>query len=382
MLKKLGVFFILSGVWIFISHCAMPKKCNEGGKTKVYLTDGKRFKALLKERDALCNENNSLKADTTQKGKKIRVLQNELKNAQQENQQLNQKNKECETQLAQQKQNYQKLNQEYQSEKQNLQSIIDAQKNELQRKGRSILDKDTEIAYLKNINQEKDSIIKALEKKLKAEKEKNEMLSKSAQQSIAERDKKLQEKDKELAERERLLKQKEQRVAELEAIMSRQDSALKALNTVVKNALLGFNKDELSVEMKNGRIYVLMNDKLLFKSGSATVEEKGKEALKKLSTVLLKNPDIDILVEGHTDNLPIKNALYKDNWDLSTARANSIVRILSQEYKVPEKRLTAAGRAEFVPRADNSTAEGRAKNRRTEIILTPKLDELFKIIEK
>ncbi|MCS7075509.1 MAG: OmpA family protein [Bacteroidia bacterium] len=360
----------------------MPKKCNEGGKTKTYLTDGKRFKSLLKERDALCNETNALKTDTAQKGKKIRSLQNEIKNAQQENQNLVQKNKDCETQLALQKQAYQKLNEQYQNEKQNLQNMIDAQKNELNKKGKTILDKDTEIAYLQNKGKEQDSVIKALEKKLKAEKEKNEMLSKNAQQSIAERDKKLQEKDKELAERERLLKEKEQKVIELQSILNRQDSVLKALNTVVKNALLGFNKDELSVEMKNGRVYVLMNDKLLFKSGSATVEAKGKEALKKLSTVLLKNPDIDIMVEGHTDNLPIKNALYKDNWDLSTARANSIVRILSEEYKVPEKRLTAAGRAEFMPRADNSTPEGRAKNRRTEIILTPKLDELFKFIEK
>lgn len=382
MFKLFSVSSFFLCVLVFFSNCAMPKKCNDGGKTKTYVTDGKRFKSLLKERDALCNENNALKADTTQKGRKIRALQNDVKNAQQENQNLTQKNKDCEDKLAQQKQDYQKLNEQYQTEKKDLQNIIEAQKHELQKKGKSILDKDSEIAYLQNKQKQQDSAIKALEKKLKSEKEKNDALSKNAQQSIAERDKKLQEKDKELAERERLLKEKEQRVAELESLMNRQDSILKALNSVVKNALLGFNKDELSVEMKNGRVYVLMNDKLLFKSASATIEAKGKEALKKLSAVLLKNPDIDIMVEGHTDNLPIKNAVYKDNWDLSTARANSIVRILSQEYKVPEKRLTAAGRGEFMPRADNSTPEGRAKNRRTEIVLTPKLDELFKMIEK
>jgi chemotaxis protein MotB len=309
-------------------------------------------------------------------------LQTEVKNTQQENQSLMQKNKDCEDKLAQQKQENEKLAQQYQTEKQNLQSIIDAQKGELNKKGKSILDKDTEIAYLNSKNRNQDSTIKALEKKIKTLQDKNQELSKNSQQSIAERDKKLQEKDKELAERERLLKEKEQKLTELQSLMNRQDSILKALNNVVKNALLGFNKDELSVEMKNGRVYVLMNDKLLFKSASATIESKGKEALKKLASVLIKNPDIDIMIEGHTDNLPIKNAIYKDNWDLSTARANSIVRILSEEYKVPEKRLTAAGRAEFMPRADNSTAEGRAKNRRTEIILTPKLDELFKMIEK
>lgn len=369
-------------ILFLFSHCAMPKKCNDGGKTKTYLTDGKRFKSLLRERDALCNENNTLKADTAQKGKKIRTLQNDVKNAQQENQNLTQKNKDCEDKLAQQKQEYQKLKEQYQADKKDLQNIIEAQKHELQKKGKSILDKDSEIAYLQNKQKQQDSVIKTLEKKLKAEKEKNETFSKNAEQSIAEKDKKLQEKNKELAERERIIKEKEQKLAELQSLMNRQDSVLKALNNVVKNALLGFNKDELSVEMKNGRVYVLMNDKLLFKSASATVENKGKEALKKLSAVLLKNPDIDVMIEGHTDNLPIKNATYKDNWDLSTARANNIVRILSQEYKVPEKRLTAAGRGEFMPRADNSTAEGRAKNRRTEIVLTPKLDELFKMIEK
>jgi len=382
MFKLFSVFSISILALFLLSHCAMPKKCNDGGKTKTYLTDGKRFKSLLKERDALCNENNSLKAGIAQKDKKIKDLQTEVKNTQQENQSLMQKNKDCEDKLAQQKQENEKLAQQYQTEKQNLQSIIDAQKGELNKKGKSILDKDTEIAYLNHKNRNQDSTIKALEKKIKTLRDKNQELSKNSQQSIAERDKKLQEKDKELAERERLLKEKEQKLTELQSLMNRQDSILKALNNVVKNALLGFNKDELSVEMKNGRVYVLMNDKLLFKSASATIESKGKEALKKLASVLIKNPDIDIMIEGHTDNLPIKNAIYKDNWDLSTARANSIVRILSGEHKVPEKRLTAAGRAEFMPRADNSTAEGRTKNRRTEIILTPKLDELFKMIEK
>lgn len=179
----------------------------------------------------------------------------------------------------------------------------------------------------------------------------------------------------ELAERERKL-------AELQAIIDKQDSLLNALNDIVRKALLAFNSDEISIEMKNGKVYVSMSDKLLFKSGSAAVEDKGKEAIKTLADVLNKNPEIDVLIEGHTDNVPIKSAKYPDNWALSADRALSIVRMLSDENAVNPKRLEAAGRGEYYPKATNETAEGRAKNRRTEIILSPKLDELYKMIEQ
>lgn len=177
------------------------------------------------------------------------------------------------------------------------------------------------------------------------------------------------------------LEARERRLAELQAIINKQDSLLNALNDIVKKALLAFNSDEISVEMKNGKVYVSLSDKLLFKSGSAMVEEKGVEAIRTLGDVLNKNPDIDVLIEGHTDNIPIKSAKYPDNWALSADRALSIVRLLSENYSVNPKRLEAAGRGEFYPKASNETAEGRAKNRRTEIILTPKLDELYKMIE-
>ncbi len=185
-----------------------------------------------------------------------------------------------------------------------------------------------------------------------------------------------------LKEKGDLLQLREKKLAELEAIIKRQDSLTNALSDIVKKALLSFNSDELTVEMKNGKVYVSLSDKLLFKSGSADVEEKGLDAIKKLAEVLNKNTEIDVLVEGHTDNKPIKTAVFADNWDLSTARANNIVRLLSSDYAVDPKRLTAAGRGEYQPKANNETAEGRAKNRRTEIILSPKLDELYKIINK
>jgi chemotaxis protein MotB len=187
-------------------------------------------------------------------------------------------------------------------------------------------------------------------------------------------------KSEELDAKEKLLKEREKTLDEMNKVIARQDSITKSLNNILRNALLGFNSDELSVEIKNGKVYVSMSDKLLFKSGSSAVEAKGKEALKLLGGVLDKNVDIDILVEGHTDNVPIKTSVYKDNWDLSVARATSIVRILSSDYKIAPTRMTASGKGEYFPKADNATAEGRAKNRRTEIILSPKLDELMKLL--
>jgi chemotaxis protein MotB len=189
-------------------------------------------------------------------------------------------------------------------------------------------------------------------------------------------------KSEELDMKEKLLSERERSLDEMKKIIARQDSITNRLNSILRNALLGFNPDELSVEIKNGKVYVSMSDKLLFKSGSSAVEEKGKEALKLLGGVLDKNSDIDILVEGHTDNVPIKTSVYKDNWDLSVARATSIVRILTNEYKIAPTRITASGKGEFFPKANNETAEGRAINRRTEIILSPKLDEIMQLLKE
>lgn len=204
----------------------------------------------------------------------------------------------------------------------------------------------------------------------------SQKLSESEQFNLA-----LQQKETELAEKERLLGDREQSLNDLRKVIARQDSITQRLNKIIRDALLSFPSDELSVEVKNGKVYVSMSDKLLFRSGSASVESKGKEALKVLADVLDKNPDIDILVEGHTDNVPIKTAVYKDNWDLSVARATTIVRILTSEYKIEPTRLTASGRGEFSPKASNETAEGRAQNRRTEIILSPKLEEIMELLK-
>lgn len=211
----------------------------------------------------------------------------------------------------------------------------------------------------------------------------NDNLSQSEQFSTALKNKsnELKLKSDELIYKEKLLVDRENALNDMKKVIARQDSITKRLNDILRKALLSFKSDELSVEIKNGKVYVSLSDKLLFKSGSAAIEEKGVEAIKVLADVLNKNRDIDILVEGHTDSNPIKTALYSDNWDLSVARATSIVRILTNEYKIVPTRLTASGKGEFSPKATNATPEGRASNRRTEIILSPKLDEIMKLLK-
>lgn len=190
----------------------------------------------------------------------------------------------------------------------------------------------------------------------------------------------LLEEQQSLSRQQMVLAEKEKRLARLESQIKAQDSLVTLLNNKVKQALLGFSSDELSVEVKNGKVYVSLSNQLLFRSGSAAVEKKGQEALKQLALVLSRNPEIQVLIEGHTDNVPIKTAVYNDNWDLSVARATSIVRILTVDNKLEPTRFTASGKSEYYPVAANNTPEGKARNRRTEIILIPQLDELYKII--
>lgn len=184
----------------------------------------------------------------------------------------------------------------------------------------------------------------------------------------------LQDKMSQLDERERTIN-------ELQNMINSQNDKVKALLASVQDALMGFNSDELSVTMKNGKVYVAMSDKLLFQSGSAKVDTRGKEALSKLASVLDKQTDIDVFIEGHTDSKPINTAQFKDNWDLSVIRATSVVRILTKDYGVNPLQIQPSGRGEFMPVADNETNEGRSKNRRTEIIMAPKLDKLLQILQ-
>lgn len=195
-------------------------------------------------------------------------------------------------------------------------------------------------------------------------------------------DERIKEKERRLALKEKELEEREQRIEELEATIAHQDSIAKRLNRLLREALLGFEADELSIEIKDGKVYVSMSDKLMFASGKAEVQEKGKEALKVLANVLKKNDEFEILVEGHTDNVPISTSKFKDNWDLSVARATSMVRLLEEAHGVDADRLTASGRGEHEPKASNDSAAGRAKNRRTEIILSPNLDPVMEYLNE
>ena len=179
------------------------------------------------------------------------------------------------------------------------------------------------------------------------------------------------------------LQKREQRLKEVEEILRKRDEATNQLKEKLQQALLGFTKSGLTVEIKNGKVYVSLTDKLLFPSGSIVIDEKGKQALTQLAEVLKQQPEINIAVEGHTDSQKITNlGQIKDNWDLSVLRATSVVRYLTEISKVESVRMTATGKGEFQPLDSNSSAEGRSKNRRIEIVLSPKLDELYDLIRQ
>jgi chemotaxis protein MotB len=208
----------------------------------------------------------------------------------------------------------------------------------------------------------------------------DELKKLAAQLDLKQKD--LDQKQKDLDALNSQLKQREARVAELENVLKQKDQAVTDLKKKLSDALLGFEGKGLTITQKNGKVYVSMDETLLFASGSTKVEPKGEEALKGLAKVLEQNGDINVMVEGHTDDVPMKgHGEIKDNWDLSALRATSIVKILVSAAKVDPKRLTAAGRGEYFPLDPAKTAEARKKNRRTEIILTPKLDEIFKALE-
>jgi chemotaxis protein MotB len=182
---------------------------------------------------------------------------------------------------------------------------------------------------------------------------------------------------------QRELQQKNTRLIELEQVLNKKDAEAENLKQKLSTALMGFENQGLTITKKNGKVYVSLEEQLLFASGSTEVDPRGKNALKKLANVLEQNPDIKIMIEGHTDDVPvIPGAKFADNWDLSVQRATAIIRILLDGTSINPTRLTAAGRGEFLPVDPGKTAEARQKNRRTEIILAPDLDEVFELLEQ
>lgn len=172
------------------------------------------------------------------------------------------------------------------------------------------------------------------------------------------------------------------RVTELETIINKKDSIVTALKSSISKALIGLEGEGLTVVQKNGKVYISLEEELLFASGKYEVNSGGVSALSKLATALASQKDLEILVEGHTDSIPLSGrGLVKDNWDLSVMRATNVVKVLLKTPSLDPLQLTAAGRAEFVPIATNKTKEGRSANRRIEMILSPNLDDLFELLE-
>ena len=193
----------------------------------------------------------------------------------------------------------------------------------------------------------------------------------------------LEEKERKLLDSQNELELRSLRVAELEAIINRKDSMVTALKQKISKALIGLEGDGLTIEQRNGKVYISLEEDLLFASGKYEINQTGRQALDKLSDALSYQKDLEILVEGHTDSIPLSGrGLVKDNWDLSVMRATSVVKRLTSNTNLDPTQLIAAGRSEFVPISSNETSEGRGENRRIEMILSPNLDDLFKLLEE
>ena len=318
MIKKLSLSVL---ALVLISSCVSPK---------VYKDLEEKYSALKKENTDLKGENNELLAAKNK-------AENDLANLQKQYDEASSSRDKLVGELAALQNNYNNLKNSYDALEENSSSAIEANL----KKNRELL-----------------AQLEAKEQALAAE---NERLNALKEQ----------------------LEARSQRVEELESIIAAKDASMKALKDAISKALVDFEGKGLTVEQRNGKVYISMENKLLFESGSWAVGANGKTAVRQLGNVLADNPDISILIEGHTDNVPYTGSgQLSGNWDLSTKRATAIVNILRENSSINPENLTAAGRGEYAPIASNDTPEGRAKNRRIEVILTPKLDEITKLLDE
>jgi len=299
---------------------------------KIYQDLESKYADLKKERNALADENEDLTAAKNQ----LELDKNNLQ-----------------TELDKTKAERDKLANDYAATKKNLDNL---------KSSYAALEKNSSDALESNMKKNRELLaeLEAKQKALNAEQERLNKLKTDLEASST-------------------------RLAELEKMIADKEAAMNKLKESLSKALNAFEGKGLSVEHRNGKVYVSMENKLLFESGSWTVGTEGKKAVKALGNVLAENPEISVLIEGHTDNDKIVGTIgggVENNWDLSTKRATAIVNILSENKGIDKKNLTAAGRSEFAPLAGNETAEGKAKNRRIEIILTPKLDEITKLMSE
>ena len=288
---------------------------------------------------------------------------------------------------------YGDLENKYTDLKKENRSLSDENESLLKAKNKLESEKEALEKNLNKIKSERDKLTadqKALNEKMDRLQDSYKALEKNSNEALQDNLKKnrdllaeLEAKEKALSiEQERFNKNAE-RLKELEDKIAAKEATMRKLKETLSKALNGFEGKGLTVEQKNGKVYVSMENKLLFNSGSWSVGSEGKKAVVELGKVLGDNPDIAVLIEGHTDNDPYGGSgPIADNWDLSTKRATAIVAILSENRAINKKNLTAAGRGEFSPLATNDTAEGKAKNRRIEIILTPRLDEIAEMLNE
>ena len=296
--------------------------------SKVYKDLEKNYADLKKEKRAVEDENEALKAAKETCEEEVSSLKETIANLEKDKEALNQ------TIAAKQKE-YVGLQDEYNTLKKNSSTAL-AENSEKNR-----------------------ALLKQLEAKEAEIKKENDRLI-ALQQELDARSK---------------------RVDELETALASKDANMKALKNAISEALTNFEGKGLTVEQRDGKVYVSMENKLLFNSGSWKVGTEGRKAVKQLGEVLAKNPDINVLIEGHTDDDPYTgNNVLSGNWDLSTKRATEIVKILMEVSEIKPENLTAAGKSKYVPIASNETDEGKSKNRRIEVVLTPKLDEITKIL--
>jgi chemotaxis protein MotB len=272
-------------------------------------------------------------------------------------------------------------------------SLADENSDLLQAKNQLELDQDALKSDLNKVKSERDKWLAdygALSNKMDVMQESYKALEKNSNDALQSNMSKnrdllsqLDAKGKALAIEQERLNKSAQRLQELESLIAAKEATMKKLKETLSNALNSFEGKGLTVEQKNGKVYVSMENKLLFNSGSWAVGSEGKKAVVELGKVLGDNPDISVLIEGHTDDDRFSaSGPIADNWDLSTKRATAIVAILSENKNINKQSLTAAGRGEFSPLASNATVEGKAKNRRIEIILTPRLDEIAEMLNE
>ena len=295
-----------------------------------------------------------------------------------ENENLHTKNNELKSKLETKEQSLEQIENDTVRLKEELESL---RKNydQLHETYQIVLDKNEQL--LEGDRTETQRLMERLQETQKDLQQREDELQATSHE-LEEKEQRLNALNQELEQSLKEVEEKDARLNELESVLNQQDSVVNALRERVSNALLGFEDKGLSVEIRKGKVYVSLEERLLFQSGQYEVDPEGVNALKELAQVLERNPDINVMVEGHTDDVPlIPSDDLQDNWDLSVMRATSIVKILLEQGNIEPERLIAAGRGEHMPVDPSDTPEARRKNRRTEIILTPQLDELFQIIE-